>query len=364
MGEERASFEISQVLPGRPFTLNTVARVDFTPNNDADGSQSIPGSRATVTDLSPIHWDNWFTSDVPEDVTSENSKDANRLMKDETENRQSDFQNGDFANPISADKNLPWYLDPKASGESLTKFELDLAKTRILMERNQSSNTNISQGRFVESTCSRVCKPGEISVPLKTPCCSDCRACRKNEIVTGNGTKCEQCPLFYWPDEASGFKKCMLIPPHHTKYTDLAVIFEIATSCVGMAVSLAVCAAFIYHRDSKVIKASGRELSSIQLFAIFVGYGTILVYAAPPSDLSCSLAYFLFCLTLDLLYAALLVKAVRIYRIFHAAGKGTRGIRMTSPLSQVIIVCCIVLGQVSDGYSCKFYFTGFCTCAS
>ena len=118
--------------------------------------------------------------------------------------------------------------------------------------------------------------------------------------------------------------------------------------------------AYVYFREEKVIKASSRELSFLQLVAIFLGYVTTLVYTAKPTHMNCATAYFLFCLTFNLIYAALLVKAVRIYRIFNSATKGNAQLKAVSPVSQILIASSIVLGQVRCyTYIVEYYYCNF-----
>ncbi|GFO22790.1 metabotropic glutamate receptor-like [Plakobranchus ocellatus] len=335
MSETRTDYVIEQILPGKPFTFAPVARVHVDVNNDTISTSIGSGANTSDDDnqsdasVEPIRWARWFERRAPQ-----------TFLRKET---------------IESEYDKGFVIDSSAAGSrEPLRSELSASESDKTGNQQKEIFPNLKQpiGQFPadlgyrpESSCSRECKPREINVPEKTPCCWKCHLCRDNEMVAENGTKCIECPLFFWPDETLNFRNCTPIPPEYPHLDDVAVIFEVATSCLGIAISLIVCAAFIYLRESKVIKASGRELSCIQLFAIVVGYATMLVYASPPSNVLCSVAYFLFCLTLDLHYAALLVKAVRIYRIFHAAAKGNRGLRMTSPASQVILVCCIVMGQ-------------------
>lgn len=197
------------------------------------------------------------------------------------------------------------------------------------------------------SVCSRVCGVGEYKIQRDQPCCWACRFCRENEIVVSNQTACQACPFFYWPEPRTNLTSCKKIIPYYPIFTDAVVIFEACTSCIGIMAAVSVLIAHVYYRDARVIKAASRELSFLQLFAIGTGFVTMLVYAAPPTHGMCAIAYWLFCFSFDLLYAPLLVKAIRIYRIFNAAAKGTRGLKLISPLSQVVISCAIVTGQVS-----------------
>ncbi|XP_055867740.1 metabotropic glutamate receptor 4-like [Biomphalaria glabrata] len=197
-----------------------------------------------------------------------------------------------------------------------------------------------------ESVCSPPCGVNEYKVPDLVKCCWDCRECRKNEIVFQNGSSCQVCPKFNWPDPLANFTRCSLIEPTSLLYTKGVVIFEMAAIALGLVTTVFVLIAFIYYKEASIIKAASRELSFLQLIAIMLGFVTILLYVLPPTDQICSVAYCLFCFSLNLLHAPLLVKAIRIYRIFLAPSKCARGLRFISPFSQVVISCLIVLGQV------------------
>ncbi|XP_005111317.2 metabotropic glutamate receptor-like [Aplysia californica] len=196
------------------------------------------------------------------------------------------------------------------------------------------------------SVCSRLCGVGEYSIKKEQLCCWECRKCRDNERTVTNNTACEICPTFYWPNPHTNLTTCELIPPDFPSKSSAIVILEISLSVAGIASSILVFAAYVYFRDERIIKAASRELSFLQLVAILLGYITMLVYAAPPTHERCATAFFLFCLTFNWIYAPLLVKAVRIYRIFHSAAKGARQLKVVSPVSQVVLSSTIVLGQV------------------
>ncbi|CAG5121182.1 unnamed protein product [Candidula unifasciata] len=182
------------------------------------------------------------------------------------------------------------------------------------------------------SVCSRLCGVGEYKIQKELPCCWEC--------------PCLPCPIFKWPEAKTNLTTCKDIIPDYPIFTDTVVIFETCTSCLGIFIAVGVFMAYVYYREARIIKAASRELSFLQLFAILLGYITMLVYVAPPTQVMCGIAYWLFCFSFDLLYAPLLVKAIRIYRIFSSAAKGTRGLKLVSPLSQVVISCIVVMGQV------------------
>ena len=91
------------------------------------------------------------------------------------------------------------------------------------------------------------------------------------------------------------------------------------------------------YNTTAVVKASGRELSYALLMAIMLCYSMTFVLLAKPTVGTCLLRRIGVGLGFALLYAAMLVKTNRIYRIFHLAKKNVQP-RWISPLSQVVIV--------------------------
>ncbi|KAK7506493.1 hypothetical protein BaRGS_00001968 [Batillaria attramentaria] len=149
-----------------------------------------------------------------------------------------------------------------------------------------------------ESRCSWPCGPGEARVPQEVTCCWLCQPCRVNEYLAYNGTR----------------------------------------------------SVFVYfhrHRNCRVIKASSRELSFLMLLAIAIGYVTMITLITPPNDVTCRVNFLLFCLSFALIYGPLLVRALRIYRIFEAGQKSAQRPRMIDSHHQLLFSFGFLSVQVS-----------------
>ena len=72
----------------------------------------------------------------------------------------------------------------------------------------------------------------------------------------------------------------------------------------------------------------------------------VFVFIAKPSRLVCWLRASLFAIAVSTIYSPILVKAVRIYRIFKAGVKGTQRPRFTSSSVQVIFTGVLIGIQV------------------
>ncbi|KAI8743672.1 metabotropic glutamate receptor 4 [Biomphalaria glabrata] len=197
-----------------------------------------------------------------------------------------------------------------------------------------------------ESVCSRPCVVGEYKIQMELSCCWECRKCRENEKIINQNTSCEECPLFTWPDPQTGFTSCLNIPLTYPTLSQTLTIVQLFLAVFGLAITILASAMFLHYRDSRVIKAASRELSLLQLAAIFTGYVTVVCFQSAPTPTSCAALYVIFCLSFAMLYCPLFVKAVRIFRIFQSSTKNNKRPRFVSPQSQVVISVGLICIQV------------------
>lgn len=199
----------------------------------------------------------------------------------------------------------------------------------------------------LESRCSQPCDAGKARIVLEVKCCWLCQSCRSNERLAEAGTRCEDCPLFTWPDPATNRTTCRDIEVDVPEWNSARGIVQItlALGCLFCckAVVLFVCR----HWNCRVIKACSRELSLLMLLAICLGYVAMVTLLAWPTEVSCRANYLLFCLSFALIYGPLLVRALRIYRIFNASQRSVRRPSMVSSGHQFFFSTGLVLVQVS-----------------
>ena len=79
----------------------------------------------------------------------------------------------------------------------------------------------------------------------------------------------------------------------------------------GILLTLAVAVVFWRHRDTPVIKASGRELSAVLWFAIMLSFCKTFLITAKPTVSTCAMARFSLGLTHTISFAAIAVKTNR-----------------------------------------------------
>lgn len=212
----------------------------------------------------------------------------------------------------------------------------------------EQSGQNLMANQAPESICSYPCKDSEFKIPTKLECCWDCRACRENEriIYDLEVPRCEVCSGFHWPDPKTNFTTCQPIPVTYPSFSSTLPLILVILSVAAMILTTVIITAYIFLREARVIKAASRELSFLQLVAILVGYITVICFQSTPTHAMCSTLYYLFCLSFTWLYSPLLVKAIRIYRIFQSGTKGKHRPRFISPISQLVMAATLIAMQV------------------
>lgn len=208
-----------------------------------------------------------------------------------------------------------------------------------------------------ESVCSKPCAFGESKIQKELPCCWECRKCRDNERLTNKNTNCSACSKFTWPDPKTNFTTCAQIPWSYTKVSDTFSIIVVCLAVIAIMSQGLTVVTYVYFRDNRVIKAASRELSILQMVAIFVGYVTVILLQTTPTNAVCAVIYFMFCLSFTWLYSPMIVKAVRIYRIFSTSTKENRRPRFVSPQSQLVMAGMLIVIQVSIQYHRNVYRT-------
>lgn len=198
---------------------------------------------------------------------------------------------------------------------------------------------------YPEARCSEPCPPKNAIIFEATACCWRCVPCRINERLVKNRTKCEACSYLTWPNHEGTY--CILLNVYTPNLrSGSAPLLTFMAS--GFFISCLMIARFFQrHKDKRVIKASARHLSYVMLFAIALGCLTVITLHSRPNNIKCRLSYTFFCLSLTLLYAPLLIRALCIYRIFRSARMTTKRPFLVRPTDQLLLTCGAALLQVS-----------------
>ncbi|KAK6176318.1 hypothetical protein SNE40_014622 [Patella caerulea] len=208
------------------------------------------------------------------------------------------------------------------------------------------NETALNWDKIPRSICSDPCTFGQAK-KQNGGCCWMCVPCQENEYLQDENT-CVACPIDARPNVNK--TECQKLPEFHLEPSSLWFILPVAFSGFGILCTGAVLVIFIHYNKTPVIMACGRELCYLLLLGIFLSYGTSFVMLAKPSVIMCALRRLGLGVSLCFIYAALLTKTNRIYRIFNSGIKAmVKRPGYTSPKSQILICICIVSVQVIGG---------------
>ena len=201
-------------------------------------------------------------------------------------------------------------------------------------------------GRAPSSVCAEPCSKGQIYAFTRQTCCWSCVACKANEVTTANASGCLPCAPFQWPDERSR-RRCeaIKVPPTPT-HPAMTLVLQVA-AVIGLMMTTVTAVTFCLYRGQRVIRSSSRELSGVMLGGLVSSYLLVFPLLATPTAASCCLTHVGFGLTFTLVYAPLLVKTHRIFRIFRSGRQSAALPPCTSSASQLGITSALISVQVT-----------------
>jgi len=196
------------------------------------------------------------------------------------------------------------------------------------------------------SHCGEKCQRGEIYSYFKNTCCWQCIACNRNEIAAANASVCRACVPPTWPDSANR-TTCVPLPVTSLSRWQPIVVFFVVVAIIGVLSCTATFVVYVRHNDARLIKATSRELSYVMLGGVTLQYVLVFGVVSPPTRFLCCFDFIGFNVSFAVIYAALLTRTNRIYRIFRA-GRRTKVLpSFATPVSQVVIAVSLLFVQVS-----------------
>ena len=208
-------------------------------------------------------------------------------------------------------------------------------------------------GDVPTSLCYEECRSGYISVPLEMPCCFGCQSCLDYEIVSLNNDNmsiCVECPVTEWPD--NNFTTCIPIYPSYVSNRNIVSVIIILMAIIGLIFAGFTMIGLCYYSKHPLVKASSRELSSINIVGLAYSCVIVLLLFARPTTVKCIITSISISTSSCMIFTPMLLKVNRIWRIFNNS-KGNLRPRFASPKDQVIIASTIIFFQV------KLLFWGF-----
>ena len=130
------------------------------------------------------------------------------------------------------------------------------------------------------------------------------------------------------------------------QWNSLFAIIPLCVAILGIILTCIVMVTFLYHIDTPIVKASGREVSFLLLAGFLVCYSMTFFLLAKPTTWSCAIHRFGIGVGFSMTYSSLLTKTNRISRIFESARTSARRPPFISPKSQILITMLMIVIQV------------------
>ena len=204
--------------------------------------------------------------------------------------------------------------------------------------------------KSVTSRCSEPCSEGMIR-SITNPSCLSCFECipcvGPTYSMNSSATNCSLCSNNHWGNNPlSGSTHCVPVKVQHLDFSSGWSIVSMCIASIALIILAAITVVFVMTWKTPVVKSSGRE----QMVMLLIGIGTccVLTYitVAPPSTVVCAFQRIGVWFCFSLAFGALLVKIVRVARIFYSIKSSTQRPRFINPIHQVIFTIVIVSLQL------------------
>ena len=213
------------------------------------------------------------------------------------------------------------------------------------LQVNGSIQSNITYSR-----CSRPCMGGKIR-RITNPNCASCFQCipcvGPTYSANSSNTECNTCPNNHWGNNPlSGSTHCVPVEVRHLDFSSGWSITSVCIASITLIILGVITAIFALTWKSPVVKSSGREQMVMLLTGIGICCILTFVIVAPPSTAVCVFQRIGVWFCFSLMFGALLVKIVRVARIFYSIKSSAKRPPFTDPKHQVMFTAIIVAGQL------------------
>jgi metabotropic glutamate receptor 2/3/metabotropic glutamate receptor 6/7/8 len=170
----------------------------------------------------------------------------------------------------------------------------------------------------LQSQCQQ-CSPGFIKQSVISSCCGTCRPCLGQNYTnsTTSSTQCDMCPQYMWGNSPlNGSTECIDIQESYLMPQDPWAIVLMILAIIGLLSVVFVSSVFIWFWSTPIVKSSGREQMTLIMIGIILTFASTIVFILKPSPAVCALRRIGSWSSLALILSALLVKLIRLTRIF------------------------------------------------
>lgn len=194
------------------------------------------------------------------------------------------------------------------------------------------------------SSCSSPCAAGYYPqfIDGQPNCCWVCQPC-PGDFDISDGERCVSCSVGSAPNQRKN--GCFPIPVDYFRISNPWAVTTVLIACVGIVLTWAVIVILLLNHAHAVVKASSRELITILLLGIHLCYLMPFFFIIEPSAPICAIRRFGIGFSFSMCFSALLVRTIRIHRIFNRDSL-TEPLFCVKPLSQVVFTMILVAVQV------------------
>ena len=194
--------------------------------------------------------------------------------------------------------------------------------------------------------CGR-CSLGEFRRSVASSCCGVCDPCLgQNFSDDPTASSCKNCSMYMWgnrPTEGSSY--CVPIPETFLTFDHPWSIVNVILAIFGLVGTTVAASVFVIYWNTPVVKSSGREQMVLLLIGITISFILPFIYISPPVLGVCIIQSVGVWFALSLMFGALLVKIVRVARIFLNKSSLTH-LKFTEPYYQIFFTLVLVLVQM------------------
>ena len=196
-----------------------------------------------------------------------------------------------------------------------------------------------------ESQCSR-CNPGQYRRLVLSSCCGICEPCLgRNYSNDTHASRCNMCPQEKWGNNPlEGSNHCVGLQEEFLRINHPFSIIIMIIALIGLLGVVFTSIVYGLYWKTPVVKSSGREQMILLLIGITLCFISAFFFVSPPSPAICGIQRWLLWTCFAVMFGALLVKIVRVARIFLRKKNISRP-RFTEPHYQVLFTFIIILIQ-------------------
>lgn len=224
---------------------------------------------------------------------------------------------------------------------AIKRLSIDHSLSQFGLELIDGQEVLLSRPR--KSQCT-ICTAGQYKVGVEGSCCGTCSNCTGQEYSNMSSlSSCSTCPDRFWGNNPiRGSTSCVALEESYLRYSDAWSIVLMIMAIIGLISVVFVSVALGLYWNTPIIKSSGREQMILLLVGIALTFLTTFFFVSKPSTFVCFFqrASLWFCISFIL--ASLLVKLIRISRIFLRRESTASRPKFTEPRYQILFTLLIV----------------------